>query len=200
MCVSGESLVYPFSHVFLKTSCVRIITRGLINHSIIILEIPSPCVWGALGSMLGHPHAEVGQLSYVPSITPSSMMTLNCKPKLFLALLGGPYWIFCWGNTTITKHRDSIGYLLICIQSSIVDNSWRWGSPSLSLYSSGWNVTYTCGGITPRTEEILLGVVAHTFKPSTHNAEAGGSRWVWSQPGLQSEFQDIQGCYTKKEF
>jgi hypothetical protein len=39
-------------------------------------------------------------------------------------------------------------------------------------------------------------VVAHTFNPSTREAEAGGflsSR----QPGLQSEFQDSQG-YTEK--
>jgi hypothetical protein len=36
----------------------------------------------------------------------------------------------------------------------------------------------------------LLGMVAHTFNPSTREAEAG-------QPGLQSEFQDSQG-YTEK--
>jgi hypothetical protein len=44
--------------------------------------------------------------------------------------------------------------------------------------------------------DITLGVVAHTFNPSTQEAEAGGflsSR----QPGLQSEFQDSQG-YTEK--
>jgi hypothetical protein len=37
-------------------------------------------------------------------------------------------------------------------------------------------------------------VVAHAFNPSTWEAEAGG--WVLGQPGLQSEFQDIQG-YTE---
>jgi hypothetical protein len=36
--------------------------------------------------------------------------------------------------------------------------------------------------------------VAHTFSPSTWEAEAGGVR---GQPGLQSEFQDSQG-YTEK--
>jgi hypothetical protein len=39
-------------------------------------------------------------------------------------------------------------------------------------------------------------VVAHTFNPSTWEAEASGF-WVWGQPGLQSEFQDSQG-YTEK--
>jgi hypothetical protein len=42
----------------------------------------------------------------------------------------------------------------------------------------------------------LLGVVAHTFNPSTWEAEAGGFL-VQVQPGLQSEFQDSQG-YTEK--
>jgi hypothetical protein len=41
-----------------------------------------------------------------------------------------------------------------------------------------------------------LGVVAHTFSPSTQEAEAGGFLSS-SQPGLQSEFQDSQG-YTEK--
>jgi hypothetical protein len=39
-------------------------------------------------------------------------------------------------------------------------------------------------------------VVAHTFNPSTREAEAGGFLSS-SQPGLQSEFQDSQG-YTEK--
>ena len=38
-------------------------------------------------------------------------------------------------------------------------------------------------------------VVVHAFKPSTWEAEAGGSLWV---QGLQSEFQDGQDCYTEK--
>ena len=33
-----------------------------------------------------------------------------------------------------------------------------------------------------------LGVVAHTFNPSSQEAEAGGSLLVQGQPGLQSEF------------
>jgi hypothetical protein len=37
--------------------------------------------------------------------------------------------------------------------------------------------------------------VAHTFHPSTWEAEAGG--FLSSRPGLQSEFQDSQG-YTEK--
>ena len=36
-------------------------------------------------------------------------------------------------------------------------------------------------------------MVAYAFNPSTQEAEL----WVWSQPGLQSEFQDSQG-YTEK--
>ena len=39
-------------------------------------------------------------------------------------------------------------------------------------------------------------MVAHTFNPSTWEAEAGGFLSS-SQPGLQSEFQDSQ-CYTEK--
>jgi hypothetical protein len=40
-------------------------------------------------------------------------------------------------------------------------------------------------------------VVGHAFNPSTREAEAGGSLWVKTQSGLQSEFQDSQG-YTEK--
>jgi hypothetical protein len=40
------------------------------------------------------------------------------------------------------------------------------------------------------------GVVAHTFNPSTREAEADRFL-VQGQPGLQSEFQDSQG-YTEK--
>ena len=39
--------------------------------------------------------------------------------------------------------------------------------------------------------------MAHSFNPSTKEAEAGRSLWVQGQPGLQSEFQDSQG-YTEK--
>jgi hypothetical protein len=42
-------------------------------------------------------------------------------------------------------------------------------------------------------------VVADTFNPSTQEAEADGSLWVWGQPGLQSKFQDHQG-YTEKPY
>lgn len=40
-------------------------------------------------------------------------------------------------------------------------------------------------------------MVAHTFNPSTWEAEVGGSLWAQGKPGLESEFQDIQG-YTEK--
>ena len=43
-----------------------------------------------------------------------------------------------------------------------------------------------------------LGMVVKSFNPSTQEAEAGGSLWVQGQPGLQSEFQDSQGCYIEK--
>ena len=39
-------------------------------------------------------------------------------------------------------------------------------------------------------------MVAHTFNPSTREADAGGF-WVRGQSGLQSELQDSQG-YTEK--
>ena len=38
----------------------------------------------------------------------------------------------------------------------------------------------------------------HTFNPSTWEADAGGAQGVRGQPGLQSEFQDSQDCYTEK--
>jgi hypothetical protein len=40
-------------------------------------------------------------------------------------------------------------------------------------------------------------MVAHTFNPSTPEAEAGGSLRMWGQPGLQNEFQDSQGWAEK---
>ena len=40
--------------------------------------------------------------------------------------------------------------------------------------------------------------VEHTFKPRIFgNAEAGGSLWVCSQPGLQIKFQDGPGLYKQ---
>ena len=41
-------------------------------------------------------------------------------------------------------------------------------------------------------------VAAHTFKPSTLEAEAGLSLWVRGQRGLQSEFQDTLQSYVEK--
>lgn len=40
------------------------------------------------------------------------------------------------------------------------------------------------------------GTGAHTFNPSTWNAQAG-VLWVQDQPGLQSESQDSQGYVQK---
>jgi hypothetical protein len=40
-------------------------------------------------------------------------------------------------------------------------------------------------------------VVAYTFNPRTWETEADRCLWVQEQPGLQSNFQDIQG-YTEK--
>ena len=40
-------------------------------------------------------------------------------------------------------------------------------------------------------------MVAHAFNPSTWEAEAGGSLWFWSYPGLQSEFQDRLQSYLE---
>ena len=47
-------------------------------------------------------------------------------------------------------------------------------------------------------------VVAHTFNPSSWEAEAGKSQWVQGQPGLQRKFQDSQAytqsnCIKKEE-
>ena len=41
-------------------------------------------------------------------------------------------------------------------------------------------------------------VVAHTFDPNTWRQKQADF-WVWGQPGLQSDFQDIQG-YTEKPY
>ena len=41
-------------------------------------------------------------------------------------------------------------------------------------------------------------MVAHTFDPNTREAEANGILWVLGLHGLQSEFQDSQGCYVEK--
>ena len=40
-------------------------------------------------------------------------------------------------------------------------------------------------------------VVAHTFNPSTWEAEAGGFLWGQGQPGLQSKFQDSPQSYRE---
>lgn len=40
--------------------------------------------------------------------------------------------------------------------------------------------------------------VVHAFNLSTREAEADGSLWVFGQPGLRSNCQDSQGCYTEK--
>lgn len=33
----------------------------------------------------------------------------------------------------------------------------------------------------------------YTFNPIIQEAEAGGSAWVWTQPGLQIKFQEMHG-------
>ena len=40
--------------------------------------------------------------------------------------------------------------------------------------------------------------MAHTFGPSTREAEAGRSLGVLGQPGLQGEFQNSQSYYEEK--
>jgi hypothetical protein len=47
-------------------------------------------------------------------------------------------------------------------------------------------------GSSAKTLYGILGVVAHTFNPSTWKAEAGGSLGVSDQPCLYREFQVIQ--------
>ena len=39
--------------------------------------------------------------------------------------------------------------------------------------------------------------MVHVFNPNAQEAEAGGSIWIQSQPGLQSEFQERLQSYTK---
>ena len=40
-------------------------------------------------------------------------------------------------------------------------------------------------------------MVTHAFDPTTRDAEAAGSLWVWGQPGLQNEFQDSESYREK---
>lgn len=42
-------------------------------------------------------------------------------------------------------------------------------------------------------------MVVYTFKPSSWDAESGGSLWFQDQSGLQSDFLDSQG-YTEKSY
>ena len=39
--------------------------------------------------------------------------------------------------------------------------------------------------------------MAYTFDPSTQEEEADRSLWIQGQTGLQSEFQDSQGCVVR---
>ena len=39
--------------------------------------------------------------------------------------------------------------------------------------------------------------MAYTFDPSTQEEEADRSLWIRGQTGLQSEFQDSQGCVVR---
>ena len=68
--------------------------------------------------------------------------------------------------------------------------------------NGGLSVSLFCKQLTACCLQNILpgkpGGVVHTFNPSTQEAEAGGSLWVQDQPGLHSEFQDSQGCYTEK--
>jgi hypothetical protein len=41
-------------------------------------------------------------------------------------------------------------------------------------------------------------MVVHTFNPSTREAEAGESLWVWGKSGLHSKFQDSQEYRREK--
>ena len=41
-------------------------------------------------------------------------------------------------------------------------------------------------------------MVAHAFNPSTREAEAGGSLWVWGQPGLQELVPGQESKATEK--
>jgi hypothetical protein len=41
-------------------------------------------------------------------------------------------------------------------------------------------------------EQEKLGIVAHTFNPSTWKVEAGELPGVWGQPVLHNEFQNSQ--------
>ena len=43
----------------------------------------------------------------------------------------------------------------------------------------------------------MTGVVAQAFSPTTREAEAGKSLWVWGWLDLYSEFQDSQSCIER---
>jgi len=66
------------------------------------------------------------------------------------------------------------------------------------------HITHTHTHTHTHTQTSGPDMVAHVFNPSTQEAEAGVYLWVQGQPGLQREFQDIQGylerTFLKKNF
>jgi hypothetical protein len=83
-----------------------------------------------------------------------------------------------------SKHVYAVHAHMQAKQNTHTENKMHTFPPPQMKNLSGYNIIF------------LPGMVAHTFNPSTPEAEAGeflSSR----QPGLQSEFQDRQG-YTEK--
>lgn len=65
------------------------------------------------------------------------------------------------------------------------------------LYSDYYSdFAFVCVEEELRIPQIKLNRVAHTFKPSTHEAEAGRSLWVRGQASLRSKFPDHPGLQT----
>ena len=75
-------------------------------------------------------------------------------------------------------------------QSTILASG-RLGKRSVSLKEAPGSRVRPC---LKSLRAAARGVLVHTFKPSTWEAEASGFLQVQVQPGLQSEFQDSQGC------
>jgi hypothetical protein len=103
----------------------------------------------------------------------------------FHCYLGSTYW------TRVIRLVYRAFYLLIHLVSPIASSnsacnpsylgSWCKKITNSRLHLSNLGRPYKTKG---KKKGWKLAIVVHAFNPSTLEAEAGGSLWVWGQPGL----------------